>query len=176
MEWLYRFSQRTKESVFFEEYWGLWSATRKTFSSWPVDSVIHALAAQERLQPKSWRGAGIIITTRYSTSPEWQPWNLSQSYWFYENLLRDWTPSALSPTTIVWRKSEHSRLFKDVDCTVGNNGFQSLILQAQDPGFYEIDIQYSFSGSGRFLTLVRIIFLLAEMPVAMFQLIPKRRE
>lgn len=148
-------ARETKETGVFEEYWGLWSATRKTFSSWPVDSVIHALGRTREAAAKELRAAGIIISTRYSTSPEWQPWNLSQSYWFFENLLRDWTPSALSPTTIVWRKSEYSRLFKDVDCTVGNNGFQSLILQAQDPGFYEIDIQYSFSGSGRFLTLVR---------------------
>jgi hypothetical protein len=148
-------AEQTKETGVFEEYWGLWSATQKTFPSWPVDSVIHALGGTRKTATKDLQGAGIIISTRNSTSPEWQPWNLSQNYWFYENLLKDWTLSALSPTTIVWRKSEHSRLFKDVDCTVGNNGSPSLILRAQNPGFYEIDMQYGFSGSGRFLAMIR---------------------
>ena len=146
-------AKRTKETGIFEEYWGLWSATQKTFSSWPVDSVIHALGSTRWTATKDLQGADVIISTRYSTSPMWQPWLLSQNYWFYENLLRDWTPSTLSPTTIVWRKNEHSRQFKDVDCTVGTMA-QSLILRTQEPGFYEIDMRYSFYGSGRHLMMV----------------------
>lgn len=145
----------TKETGVFEEYWGLWSATRKTFPSWPVDSVIHALGTTRVTATKALQSADIIISTRSSTSPEWQPWSLSQNYWFYEGLLRDWTPSFMSPTTIVWRKSEHSRLFKNVDCTVANNGSRSLSIASQKPGFYEIDMQYSASRSGRFITMIR---------------------
>lgn len=148
-------AKRSEETGIFEEYWGLWSATRKTFSSWPVDSVIHALGNTREDAAKDLLGANVIISTRNSTSPIWQPWNLSQNYWFYENLLRDWALSALSPTTIVWRKSKHSRRLEDVNCSVGSNGSRLLTIRAQGPGFYEIDMQYHFHGSGRYLTMVR---------------------
>jgi hypothetical protein len=148
-------ARETSQTGVFEEYWGLWSALRKTFASWPVDSVIHALGRTRVNAAKELRGAEVIITTRPSASPKWQAWNLSQNYWFYENLLREWTPSALSPSTIVWRRSEHSRQFKDVGCNYNNNGSQLLFVQADHPGYYEIDIQYKLTGSGRFLMMLR---------------------
>lgn len=151
-------ARNSNELVVVEEYWGLWSATRKTFSSWPVDSVIHALGETRKVAAKGLQRADIIISTRSSISPEWQPWNLSQNYWFYENLLSDWVAYRVSPTTIVWKKHkrEQLRLFKAVDCTVVSiNGLPSLILTVADTGFYEIDMQYKFFGNGRFLTMIR---------------------
>jgi hypothetical protein len=149
-------ARNSKAANTFEEYWGLWSATRKTFSNWPVDSVIHALGNTRSIAEKNLQSADTIISTRYSTSPMWQPWNLSQNYWFYENLLRDWTPYyTLSPTTVVWHKSENKRQFKDINCIFNNNESPSLLLQAQDSGFYEIEMQYNFSGNSRSLIMVR---------------------
>lgn len=148
-------ARNSRESNVFEEYWGLWSAIRKTSPSWPVDAVIHALGGTREIAAKHLQGADIIISTRNVTSPVWQPWNLSQNYWFYEYLLKDWVPSALSPTTIVWRKGGYSHLLESADCNSHKNGSQSLVLQAKEPGFYEVDMQYSFSGSGRFLVMVQ---------------------
>ena len=36
-------ARRTGAQPAVEEYWGIWSATRRQFSNWPVNSVIHAL-------------------------------------------------------------------------------------------------------------------------------------
>jgi hypothetical protein len=99
--------------------------------------------------------ANIIISTRSSISPEWQPWSLSQNYWFYERLLKYWKPSFLSPTTIVWRKNERPSPFLNVGCTILKNDNSSLVLQAKNPGFYEIEMLYHIEGSGRFIAMVR---------------------
>lgn len=136
-----------------EEYWGIWSAFRHIDSAWPVDSVISALGGMRSIAKGKIPDADIVITTRYPTSSIWQPWSLTQNYWFYETLLRNWSPSASSPTTIVWRKSEHARQFKDVDCSVGTMK-QSLVLQSQEPGFFEVEINYEFNGSYRHLLMV----------------------
>jgi hypothetical protein len=147
-------ARNSHETHVFEEYWGLWSAIGKTFSSWKVDSVIHALGSTREAAARQLQNADIIISTRYSTDPVWQPWNFSQNYWFYENLLRDWSPSVLSPTTIVWRKNNTQRVLESVDCSFSNIN-QSLLLNTRISGFYEVDIQYSVSGNGRFLVMLK---------------------
>lgn len=148
-------ARKTNANQVFEEYWGLWSATRKVFPTWPVDSVIHALGSTRLVAAKNLQSADTIISTRYSTSPAWQPWNLSQNYWFYEYLLKNWTPLYLSPATIVWQKSESTRPSKSIDCHFDHKGIPLLMLNAQDSGFYEIEMEYNFSGTGRALIMVR---------------------
>jgi hypothetical protein len=148
-------ARRSPETGVFEEYWGLWSATRRIFPSWPVDSVIHALGGTRMTSRDALRSATVIVSTRYATAPDWQPWSLSQNYWFYETLLKDWAPSVLSPTTIVWHKGGRSRPFVDADCSLDSAGSTSLILRAPRAGFYEVDMQYGLSGSGRFIAMIR---------------------
>ncbi len=37
---------RSFKGTVIEEYWGLFSATRRSFSLWHVDAVIHAMGSQ----------------------------------------------------------------------------------------------------------------------------------
>lgn len=135
-----------------EEYWGIWSATRRTFPDWPVDSVIHALGKTREVATENLDGAGLIISTKYSTSPTWQPWNFSQNYWFYERLVKGWSPYYHSPKTVIWTKDDSPRSFASADCSANDRG---ITLNATQAGFYELDIAYQFSGAGRFLTMMR---------------------
>jgi hypothetical protein len=148
--------RQTETEHVVEEYWGLWSAVRRIFPPWPVDSVIHAFGRTREVAIEKLQSAKVIITTRYSAAPEWQPWNLSQNFWLYDELLTNWTPYALSPTTIVWRKNDRGRLHKSVETNLGNNGY-SVIIKADKPGFYRMEVEYSFRGRGlrRHLLMVR---------------------
>jgi hypothetical protein len=144
-------AKQTDNQHVVEEYWGLWSATRKIFpAGWPVDSVIHALGRTRDVTKIALKDAEVIITTLNSTAPEWQPWNLSQNFWFYDELLKNWTPNGLSPTTVVWHKNENTRSFKSVDCYSGSDS-NTFSLSVQEPGFYRVELNYNFSGRGRHL-------------------------
>lgn len=148
-------ARQTDNQHVIEEYWGLWSATRKIFpAAWPVDSVIHALGRTRELTTSALIDAEIIISTRNSGSPEWQPWSLSQNFWFYDELLNNWTPYGLSPMTVVWHKNAKSRSSKSVDCYPGS-GNNSLNLNISEPGFYRLELNYRFSGKGRHLLLAQ---------------------
>jgi len=147
-------ARQTNTQHVVEEYWGLWSATRKIFPAWPVDSVIHALGRTREVATGALKDAEIIISTRNSTSPEWQPWNLSQNFWFYDELLKNWTPQELSPTTIVWHKNKTTHLHKSIECHPGNDK-KSISLNIAEPGFYRVELDYGFSGRGRHLLLVK---------------------
>lgn len=138
-----------------EEYWGLWSATRRVFPVWPVDSTIHALGQTRGAASRSLPGADIVISTRNAASPRWQPWNLSQNYWFYEELLHSWTPRFLSPTTVVWQRSGHARSARRIDCRIAHQDSPLLILDIPRPGFYEIAMRYASASDGRTLILIR---------------------
>lgn len=148
------YAQQNKESNIFEEYWGLWSAVNRRVPSWPVDSVIHALGNVRNVAKSALKDADLFITTRYIYSPEWQPWNLSQNFWFYEELLLHWEPYYISPRTIVWRKSDKLQKEKDVNCQVSQNG-SSFILDTEDPGLYKVRIDYSSKKHGRYLIMLQ---------------------
>jgi hypothetical protein len=138
-----------------EEYWGLWSATRKIISAWPVDSVISALGSTRETAKNKLKDAHFLISTRYTTATEWQPWNLSQNYWFYEELIKNWTPYDLSPTTVVWIKDSNSKgEFKSTDCNVDKKS-KRLVLNAPIVGFYELEMKYSLAGDGRFILMAK---------------------
>jgi hypothetical protein len=138
-----------------EEYWGIWSAIRRTFSNWPVDSVIHAFQDVRTQAKDKLLEADIVITTRNKTSPEWMPWNLTQNYWLYENLIKERDIAFASPTTVMWKKVEQARSFERVGC-IANKEAKLLTLNAPGRGFYEIDMGYDLGSSpGRKLLLVR---------------------
>ena len=144
----------TADKLVIEEYWGLWSATQRKFPPWPVDSVIHALGHTRELARESMQHADIVISTKYSNSPPYQPWNLSQSYWFYENLLKEWSVFQESPTTVVWHRDKNPRPVVAVNCTVNANS-QSLDVQVAKAGFYEIGMLYKLEGSGRAISMIK---------------------
>lgn len=147
------YARAHKDSKVVEEYWGVWSSFNKVFSSWPVDSVIHALGEVRVAAQKELQEVDIIVTTRYSISNQWQPWSLSQNFWFYGELLSRWQPELLSPTTIVWRKLARPRAAKDITCTVVDKG-QGFLLDAEAEGFFAVTLDYTFSATGRFLLML----------------------
>ncbi len=137
-----------------EEYWGIWSAVRHSLPPWPVDSVIHALGRTRSDAAAQLRQADMVISTRNWAAWEWQPWNLSQNFWFYEDLLERWDPVASSPTTMVWRKRNSARVARVVDCAPGADG-QSLMVDGGAAGFYRVEFDYQFQTDGRALVMVR---------------------
>ena len=143
-----------QESAVIEEYWGLWSALNSSVSPWPVDSVIHALGNVRGVAQSALADADLIITTRYATSPEWQPWNLSQNFWFYDDLLSNWAPDFISPTTVVWKKTVQSREHENVKCQVSTGG-DSFTIDSKDVGFFKVTLNYASSGAGRYLLMVQ---------------------
>lgn len=140
------------DKVVIEDYWGIWNSLNRKFPSWPVDSVIHALGSVRHNAKLALSDADLIISTRYVTSPEWQPWNLSQNFWFYDELLSNWEPDFVSPTTIVWRKTDKTREYKNIDCQIINKNSFSLITSAG--GFYKVTLSYSPIGPGRYLIML----------------------
>lgn len=86
------------------------------------------------------------------SSPDWQPWNLSQNFWFYGELLRQWTPYALSPMTVVWQRRAHPREEESLLCQLDARG---LTIDADRPGFLGVKLDYSFAHQGRHLLMVR---------------------
>jgi hypothetical protein len=131
-----------------EEYWGLWSATNRTFPDWPVDSVIHALGEVRAQALAKLPDAETIITTRYAESKEWQPLNLSQNFWFYNELLNHWHPVYYSPTTVVWKKAAHANPSSTVNCIFRSNQFE---LQTNRTGFFSVTLDYTPPSAKRVL-------------------------
>jgi len=148
------YAQQHKKSKVIEEYWGLWSALNRTFPRWPVDSVIHALGNTRWVAERELVNADIIISTRYQTSPQWQPWSLSQNFWFYEPLLLNWEPEFISPTTIVWRRTKNLREYKKINCKTSSTE-KGFSLDSEELGFYKVTLNYQSSAAGRYLLMVQ---------------------
>ena len=149
-------ARRTGAQPAVEEYWGVWSATRRQFSSWPVNSVIHALGRTREIARTALGSAELVVTTRNSASPEWQSWSFSQNFWFYDQLLRGWEPQAMSPTTVLWRKSGAASVGSERRDRVpaGSDGL-SIVLFPTAAGLYRVQMDYDLARAGRNLLLVR---------------------
>lgn len=143
-----------KDKKVIEDYWGIWSSLNRQFSTWPVDSAIHALGRVRATAKAKLAGADVIVSTRYITSDEWQPWSVSQNFWFYEELLANWEPTLKSPSSIVWRRIDKPRSFSSVGCQVGA-GAKDFTVGTGEEGFYAVTLNYTTVGSGRHLLMVR---------------------
>jgi len=149
------YARQHRELVAVEDYWGLWNSLNRSFPPWPVDSVIHALGSVRETSKKALENADVIITTRYSTSPMWQPWNLSQNFWFYDELITQWEPTFVSPTTMIWKRADNRRVVEAAKCRVSTDG-QSIILEPGFPGFYRVMLSYASSSlGGRYLLMFK---------------------
>lgn len=145
----------SKESVVIEEYWGLWSATRKSFSSWPVDSSIHALGHTREKAAEQIKFANIVTSTKNSLSNEWQSWGLSQNYWFYKELFENFTPYASSPFTVIWKRKPSGSVLQESTCNYKNDPIGEITISNEKKGFHEVTMEYEFRGAGRFLTMIK---------------------
>jgi hypothetical protein len=143
-------ARASKDKVVFEEYWGIWSAILRIFPEWPVDSVIHALGRKRSKAKSKLNSAELIITTREDAFSQWIGWNMSQNYWFYQDLLQKWEPIANSPLTTIWRKGT-SKQFVDVACRVIDK--DRFLIDARNRGLIEVNIEYT---SDKFRTLVLV--------------------
>jgi hypothetical protein len=145
--------RKTDSKNVIEEYWGIWSATKKIFPPWPVDSVISALGTKRELAEKMLKNADFITSTKYTVSTQWQPWNMSQNYWFYEEIMKNRRPYFPSPTTIVWARGAN-QLGKSVVGVIDQDNKQ-IIFKDAEPGFYELQISYHYQAIGKSLLMVR---------------------
>ncbi|NTV10923.1 MAG: hypothetical protein HGA47_09145, partial [Zoogloea sp.] len=151
-----RLARASGHAPVLEEYWGLWSAVARQHGRPPVDSLIHALGdTRQKFAAAIEALPEIVITTPFSMSPDWQPWNLTANYWFYKPLLENYSPVKTSPTTLVWRRSA-PKTWPAVACTVQADGpAPSFSIASDRAGYYEISLHYRHEGSPRHLTMVR---------------------
>ena len=147
-------ARKTDSKRVIEEYWGLWSATRRIISACPTDSVISALGNTREIYRRELSEADVVISTRHSCSPIWQPWNLTHNYWFYEELLERWSTQEFSPNTVVWRKGNSVSPPQKVRSGV-NDHAKSVEINAPEAGFYEVELEYSITGGKRLILMAR---------------------
>lgn len=148
------FALKQDNTQVVEEYWGILSAAGRHFSNWPVDSVIHALGRTRNLAIQKMDNADIITTTRYRLSPIWQPWNLSQNYWFYDKLFREWDIVGQFPTNLIWRKLSKPREFIVVPCEVDPVA-RVIRLNVLRSGFYRVELDYDLATENRRLLMLQ---------------------
>jgi hypothetical protein len=148
------YARDQREIVMQEEYWGIWSALKRDLSLWPVDSVIHAFGRQREVAKTAMSRADLVVTTRYSASPMWQPWSYSQNFWFYELVLKEFSPKMVSPSTVVWRRESNKKVFPVVDCKVNQEASGFNIIPFAE-GFYIVNLTLDYTGSDRHLFMVR---------------------
>lgn len=148
------YARANRHSKTIEDYWGVWSSLNRTFAPWPVDSAIHALGEVREAAKDGLTKADIIVSTRYTAAADWQPWNVSQNFWFYNELLSNWVPDFISPKSVVWRKSASRRGYLDVPCRI-SPGKDKIILEPSSVGYYRVELDYRFAGRGRHLLMVK---------------------
>lgn len=160
LEWKYyvQLAKENKDLKVIEEYWGLWSAINRSESLWPVDSVIHALGNTRTIAQNSLADADIIVSTNVNNpnafSPAWQAWSYGENFWFYEEILKNRTLVAASPTTLVWAKLEQPRTWTETSCQIDSHN-QTPVVEVSEPGHYIIETEYELHGSGRALLLFK---------------------
>jgi hypothetical protein len=159
-------ARKSKDKKIIEEYWGIWSAISKSRSNWPVDAAIHALGRTRDFAKNELSEAEVITSTRYSTSPQWQPWSVSHNYWFYDELFTKWMPYFISPTTIVWKKSELTKIINknNASCLI-NEDNRTLTLIQTEAGFYKVEIYYDLIARNRSLLFIKnnMVFLIGDI-------------
>lgn len=141
-------ARAARGSTTLEEYWGLWSAVQQAPSLTPVDSIIHALGSvRSRYAAAVHEAPSRIVTTRAAFSA-WQTWNLSASWWFYRQLLQEYVPTAVSPTTVVWSKGGRAS-WSPRACSVENGPRPTLSVEGDRRALYEVTLHYRLRGAGR---------------------------
>lgn len=135
-------------SVVFEEYWGVLSAIQKRTPLWPVDSVIHALGSKRELLASSvFSQADIIVTTRNTYTQLWHPWLISQNYWLYSRLFREFDAVDFGPNTVIWRRGA-KHVFQPMECRVADDG-AGMVVSAMTSGYAEVEVVYRVAGGPR---------------------------
>lgn len=150
------FARDNKEKTISEEYWSLLSAIQDKNQPWKVDSVIHALGRQRMLAQESLNNLpDLLVTTNPTFSPEWQPWNFSQNYWFYKRVIDSYQTVFETPTQVVWQRSEPSNVkYEPIKCEVSESG-SYIVLSSNSTGLTEVS--FKFTSTTTRSSVVRIL-------------------
>jgi hypothetical protein len=136
-----------------EEYWGLWSAVRRTSPNY-VDSTIHALGPErDRFAQRLEAWPGLVITSRPIITAGYQGWSVAANWWFYRRLLSGFRAELASPTTLLWSRAPRPA-WRSVPCRVEPGG-KALLISAAGPGLYDLTVDHAGLPGGRTLLLVQ---------------------
>lgn len=145
------YARQNRSLTAVEDYWGLWSALNRTFSPCPADAVIHALGNLREICNSSLESADLIVTTNPTAiNPGIQTlwtWIFSHNFWFYDDLIVQWEPSFISPTTVVWKRAYVRSAYETVQCLVSSNK-RGITIRPSDLGVYKVTLGYSSTGKG----------------------------
>ncbi|MDA7430278.1 hypothetical protein PGB28_17580 [Primorskyibacter aestuariivivens] len=134
------FARKNSEAPVIEEYWGILGAISTAKPLWKVDSVIHALGNVRDDAERQLDGAEYIVSSKFDASPVWQPWSVSQNFWFYGKLLREWSPVISSPRTIVWQKANINSRSLSLNCEIFNSG-SKFRIPSGDAEYFRVNLQ-----------------------------------
>ncbi|KPC49360.1 hypothetical protein [Amantichitinum ursilacus] len=147
---------RNFKGTVIEEYWGLFSATRRSFSGWHVDAVIHAMGSQRAKAAAALPDADLMISTRTDFHPA-QQWSMAHDYWFYRELALHRKVIGYSPATVIWTRKTPAEI--TTPTVIGCQPQQSpprFEFNAPQVGYYELDAQYQVAqGGGRKLLMLQ---------------------
>jgi hypothetical protein len=131
----------TRSKLILEEYWGIASTNRQMKRTSKTDSVIHALGSQREQFISDLGEEELIVVTSSPSVGEWFNWNMSANWWFYGELLRNFTPEQNSPITLQWSRSKSPALWKKAQCLVSANG-QSVSVNSPRTSILEVSVDY----------------------------------
>lgn len=142
------------EDAVLEEYWGIWSAIRRQQPLLPVDSAIHALGSVRDQAREVMAAAPDTLITTLPAHSAWQSWSLSTNYWLYGPLLREYSPVATGPHTVVWRRREDVTPSAPLQsCQVEHDG-RSVTVEVAESGYLELHLEHSPVSGGRQITML----------------------
>lgn len=136
--------QSTSHGDVIEEYYGITSTLgRYEAGGTRVDSIIHALGSErEKYEQIITSYKGKVITTSPSMDSAWTSWNFSANWWFYKNLILNFSPRETSPNTISWKfdPSTNSKITKvSIDCRIDQKN-KKVVFVSEVAGLYELQI------------------------------------
>lgn len=142
------------DDAVLEEYWGIWSAVRRSRPLLPVDSAIHALGSvRDRAREVMAEAPDTLITTLPAHSA-WQSWSLSTNYWLYQPLLAEYSPVATSPHTVVWRRRDDPPTPAPLqNCRIEEDG-SAVTVEVAQGGYVELHLEHSPVPGGRQITML----------------------
>ena len=103
-----------------EEYSGILGVISKgPLPFFQVDSNIHALGSKRGISERTLnlKPPSIVTTTSPHLSKQWVSWNISANWWFYKTLFSKYSPTATTPSLVVWRKTENQN-WQTIGCLV----------------------------------------------------------
>jgi len=141
------FIKENRDKKWVEEYFGIWGATIRRNPDVDVDAMIHALGKDQRESVlKALADADFVTTTHWSNM--WTKWNFRQNFWFYDQLIGNFTPYYLSPTTLVWKRTDrYDAWIERGKCDVVKEGDAkySLLFDNEDSrAIYRVNLEYRF--------------------------------